>query len=183
MVERSPATPTVLSTRFERLLGCPPDEDRFSKLLERLNQEDKIRPVDPDASNPTYGLTQEGARCLNSYRSLPSSLSATIPRVIGRPPSDEAPEALTLEPVPSPATGWVQDALHALPEKAPIQAPYARFTFTRDAARNGWSLEVQHHAPSTNGEARECPLTFLYLAGARLLTQPGRGALRSTLRG
>lgn len=178
MVERSPASARVLCTRFERILGSPPANHRLAALVERLADEDKIRPVDPDASTPTYGLTQQGARCLNGYRTLPAALAPALEHALGSNPQDEPP-------TPAPSTSglgggshvgstsdWVKEALAALPDVTPIQAPYARFTFTRDASRNRWSLEVQDHALPPNAKTSSCPLTFLYLAGARLLTQP-----------
>lgn len=178
MVERSPASPRVLCTRFERILGDAPANHRIAGLVERLADEDKIRPVDPDASTPTYGLTQQGARSLNGYRTLPAALAPALGHVLGRDareePTPNAPSTSELggtSPVGSTA-GWVKDALSALPDTAPIEAPYARFTFTRDASRNRWSLDVQDHALPPDAKTGSCPLTFLYLAGARLLTQP-----------
>lgn len=190
MVERSPASPTVLRTRFERVLGESPANHRIARLVERLADEDKIRPVDPDASTPTYGLTQQGARCLNGYRTLPATLAPALDHVLGRDPHEASPpqapstsELGGTSPVGSTA-GWVKDALAALPDAAPIEAPYARFTFTRDASKNRWSLDVQDHALPPDAKTGSCPLTFLYLAGARLLTQPYTPATREvTLEG
>lgn len=196
-IEREEASRADLTGRIETMLGQRPSEDQLGPVLDRLTRTDRLR-LDDAHEPPVYRLTQEGARRLMAYRRLPDALGATLVslfRLDGaldedapRIPSQPAAPAPRSTPASAPtapldparvdvaSTGWVREALAALPASAEIQARHAHVSLDREPARQRWTLTVEQHDPGGYQGAGACPLTFLYEAAVRLIYGVGPDA-------
>lgn len=174
-VEQQPASATALRERLGRQLGQTPPRDAVEPLLEELAAGDRVRAKGEEGeSEPTYHLTQEGARRLAAYRRLPAALAEAFEHLVSaggepstNPGTGAAPEPASVSP--EDAGSWVEAALDRLPQGPPVRDPHAEVRLDRDTASGRWSLEVRGHTPGRCQDEGACPLSFLYRAAVALL--------------
>lgn len=192
-VEAEPATPSEISEKLAAALDLAPPTERVSTVLKALEADDRIRPDDAE-SGSCYLLTQDGARLLHSYRTLPAPVTGALGRLLhlggdeapspsasGQEP--QAPSAPPDQGISRPRAGledvdleegWVGDVLDQLPIGPDVEARYARVSLDHEPGSNRWTLTVEQHDPGAYEGASACPLTFLYAAATRLLYRPPR---------
>ncbi len=183
-VERAPTAPGDLMDELGRLLGRSPDRKQVFPVVHRLEDQDLLRPTDAGDHEPkVYQITQDGARRLAAYRSLPEPFKQTASELFDLPTRqrgqvDPARVHPPSPPVEMTEEGWVQACLAQLPDAPEIQAPFARVSLDREPRSRAWTLRVEQHEPGGYEGAQACPLTFLYAAASRLLyTGPAAGPL------
>lgn len=179
--EREPADPNGILDRFEDLLGARPSDEAVLPVVNRLADEGLIQAPESVPANG-YRLTQDGARRLEAYRRLPDPFKKALVEVFRIDPTslvDRAPPTDgSSRPRPARGNGdratdrggWIEDALAVIPDDVEVRARYARVSFDRDPAAHTWTLRVERHEPGRYEGAGACPLTFLFRAATRLLT-------------
>lgn len=183
--EREGIDAPSLGDRFERLLDHRPHANQIESVLRDVQDADYVRSSGDEED--VVQLTQEGARRLEAYRRLPQPFKRSLVELfrirpnaivqeVDRRPSERGSPG---EADSGRAEGWVQEALEEIPGEVEVQAQYARVSMDRDPAARCWTLRVEQHEPGRYPGAEACPLTFLYRAATRLISQ-AKGPARAS---
>lgn len=183
--EREGIDAQSLGDRFERLLDHRPHANQIESVLRDVQDAEYVRGSEDEGAR--FQLTQEGARRLEAYRRLPKPFKRSLVELFRIRPNAIVEEVDPQtqqsgdqsETGSARADGWVQDALDRIPREVEVQAHYARVSMDRDPAARTWTLRVEQHEPGRYEGAQACPLTFLYRAATRLLSE-AKGPARTS---